>query len=312
MQSSGSHILITGGYGQVGKRITAELAPAYPGRVIVAGRDVRKAEALAAELGNGVRPERLDIQNPAVVEAALEGVNLVVNCIDLCEPHLLRATIGRGLACIDIAVGGTRFENKEQIRDISLKLNALECAMMNNPVRALLQRWIETPALIGPPGSLAGKRVLEVGCGRGAGIEILFTLGAAQVTGFDIDPKMVVLAHKRLEKYDERARVFVGDAEAIKLPGESFDAVVEYGILHHVPGWQKAIEEVARALKPGGTFYFEDILKGFVAAWPIRILFDHPQKTQFNGGEFRAGLEGGRPAGGEVAPVGGVGRYGAS
>lgn len=162
---------------------------------------------------------------------------------------------------------------------------------MNNQVRTLLQRWIETPALIGPPGSLAGKRVLEVGCGRGAGIGILLTLGAVQVTGFDIDPQMVALAHKRLAKYGEQARVFVGDAEAIDLPNESFDAVVEYGILHHVPGWQKAFEEIARVVKPGGTFYFEDILKGFVSAWPIRVLFDHPQKTQFNGGEFRAGLE---------------------
>ncbi|HEX7973120.1 MAG TPA: hypothetical protein VF498_01820 [Anaerolineales bacterium] len=49
---SGGHILITGGYGQVGKRITAELAPAYLGRAIVGGLDIRKAEALAAELGN--------------------------------------------------------------------------------------------------------------------------------------------------------------------------------------------------------------------------------------------------------------------
>lgn len=172
-----------------------------------------------------------------------------------------------------------------------MKLNALEFALMNNPVRAALQRRVETPLLIGPPGSLVGKRVLEVGCGRGVGMEILLALGAAQVTGFDLDPKMVALAQKRLEKYGERAQVFVGDAEAIELPGESFDAVVEYGILHHVPRWQKALEEIERVLKPGGTFSFEDILKGFVSAWPIRVLFDHPQETQFTGGEYHAGLE---------------------
>lgn len=172
-----------------------------------------------------------------------------------------------------------------------MKLNALEFTLMNNPVRAALQQRIETPMLIGPPGSLAGKRVLEVGCGRGVGMEILLSLGAAQVMGFDLDPKMVVLAQKRLAKYGQRAKAFVGDAEAIDHPSESFDAVVDFGILHHVPNWQRALTEIARVLKPGGRFYFEDLLKGFVYAWPMRILLDHPQETQFTGREFRAGLE---------------------
>jgi len=172
-----------------------------------------------------------------------------------------------------------------------MKLNALEFTLMNNPVRAAIQRRVETPVLIGPPGSLAGKHVLEVGCGRGIGMEILLALGSKQVTGFDLDQKMVALAQKRLVKYGERARVFTGDAEAVELPSESIDAVVEYGILHHVPGWQKALEEISRVLKLGGTFYFEDLLKGFVSAWPMRVLLDHPQETQFTGRQFRIGLE---------------------
>lgn len=172
-----------------------------------------------------------------------------------------------------------------------MKLNALEFTLMNNPVRAALQQRIETPMLIGPPGSLAGKRVLEVGCGRGVGMEILLSLGAAQVMGFDLDPKMVVLAQKRLAKSGQRAKAFVGDAESIDFPAESFHAVVEYGILHHVPGWLNALREIARVLKPDGIFFFEDLLKGFVSAWPMRVLLDHPQETQFSGREFRAGLE---------------------
>lgn len=38
-------------------------------------------------------------------------------------------------------------------------------------------------------------------------------------------------------------------------------------------------------------FYFEDLLKGFISAWPVRSLFDHPQSTQFDGREFRARVE---------------------
>ena len=172
-----------------------------------------------------------------------------------------------------------------------MKLNSLEFILMNNALRAVSQRQFETPRFIGPRGSLAGKRVLEIGCGRGVGVEILLSLGAEQVTGFDLDPKMIALAQKRLAKYGDRARVFVGDAEAIDAPDDSFDAVVDYGVIHHIPYWQQALKEIARVLKPGGTFYFEDLLKGLISTWPAPLFFDHPQANQFYGGEFRSELE---------------------
>jgi saccharopine dehydrogenase (NAD+, L-lysine forming) len=96
-------ILITGGYGTVGRRVAADLAPDYPDRVVVAGRSAEKAARLAAELGHGVRGRRVDVGDPDSVEAALGGVGVVMSCIDQPEPHLLRAAIGRGLAYTDIA-----------------------------------------------------------------------------------------------------------------------------------------------------------------------------------------------------------------
>jgi saccharopine dehydrogenase-like NADP-dependent oxidoreductase len=96
-------ILITGGYGTVGRRVAAELAPDYPGHVIVAGRSAQKAAQFAAELGHGVRGRRVDVSDPASVEAVLDGVSVVMSCIDQPEPHLLRAAIRRGLAYTDIA-----------------------------------------------------------------------------------------------------------------------------------------------------------------------------------------------------------------
>lgn len=171
-----------------------------------------------------------------------------------------------------------------------MRLNTLEFMLVNNPFRAASQRWIETPLLIGPRGSLNGGRVLEIGCGRGVGVEILLSLGAKYVTGFDLDPKMIALAQKRLERFENRARVFVGDVEAVDAPDASFDAVVDYGVIHHIPQWQKALREIARVLKPGGIFYFEDLLKGLISTWPAPLLFDHPQATQFYGHEFRAEL----------------------
>ena len=89
-------ILIVGGYGVVGRRIAANLAPDYPGRVVVAGRRLELAAQLAVNLGRGVRGRRLDITNAESIEAALEGVGVVVSCIDQPEPLLLRAVIHVG------------------------------------------------------------------------------------------------------------------------------------------------------------------------------------------------------------------------
>jgi saccharopine dehydrogenase-like NADP-dependent oxidoreductase len=78
----GTDILITGGYGAVGRRVAADLAPDDPVRVVVAGRSAEKAARLAAELGHGVRVRRVDVGDPDSVEGALGGVGVVVSCID--------------------------------------------------------------------------------------------------------------------------------------------------------------------------------------------------------------------------------------
>ena len=58
-----------------------------------------------------------------------------------------------------------------------MKLNSLEFALVHTALRAVSQRWIETPRLIGPRGSLTGKHVLEIGCGRGDGVLICDSCG---------------------------------------------------------------------------------------------------------------------------------------
>lgn len=55
----------------------------------------------------------------------------------------------------------------------TMKLNQIEKALMNNPVRSFVQRY-EAAALERLGGRTEGLRVLEIGCGRGVGTEILF------------------------------------------------------------------------------------------------------------------------------------------
>ncbi|CAN5795975.1 MAG: hypothetical protein H0T77_03080 [Pyrinomonadaceae bacterium] len=77
-----------------------------------------------------------------------------------------------------------------------MKLNRFEKALMNNPVRALVQRRHEAALMERFGGRVEGGRVLEIGCGRGVGTEIIFERFRAQeVQAFDLDP-----VHRRTRK----------------------------------------------------------------------------------------------------------------
>jgi saccharopine dehydrogenase (NAD+, L-lysine-forming) len=71
--SKGTDTLITGGSSTVGRRVAADLAPDYPGRVVVAGRSAEKAAQLAVALGKGTRGRQIDVGDPDSVEASLSG-----------------------------------------------------------------------------------------------------------------------------------------------------------------------------------------------------------------------------------------------
>ena len=100
--SNRSDILVVGGYGVVGRRIAAQLSLLFPGRVVIAGRDEKRAEALSRELGQGTCGRRIDVEDRATVGPALEGVGTVMMCVAQRELHLLRSSIANGVAYTDI------------------------------------------------------------------------------------------------------------------------------------------------------------------------------------------------------------------
>jgi ubiquinone/menaquinone biosynthesis C-methylase UbiE len=163
---------------------------------------------------------------------------------------------------------------------------------MNNPVRALVQRRFEARRLLAMGGRMAGGRALEVGCGRGVGAEIILDVfGAGRVDAFDLDPDMVERAKRRLERYGDRVRLWTGDAEKISAASASYDAVFDFGIVHHVPRWREALSEIHRVLRPGGTFYAEEVLRAFILHPLWRRVLEHPLEDRFDAGEFRRALE---------------------
>ena len=123
-----------------------------------------------------------------------------------------------------------------------MRLNAVETALMHNPVRALVQRYYELPLLLRLGGHVEGLRVLEIGCGRGVGTEILLSrFGVRHVSAFDLDPNFVGRAWSRLAAYRrDRVQLAVADATAIPAMDASFDAVFDFGVIHHVSAWRAA------------------------------------------------------------------------
>lgn len=171
-------------------------------------------------------------------------------------------------------------------------LNRVEKALMNNAARAMVQRRFEVPRLLAMGGPMHGGHALELGCGRGVGVEaILEDFCAARVDAFDLDPRMVALAEKRLASRGDSVRLWVGDAETIPSPVATYDAVFDFGIIHHVPSWRNVLREVRRVLRPGGRFYVEEVLARFILNPLTRRVLDHPLEDRFDHPGFLRALE---------------------
>ncbi|HUR50552.1 MAG TPA: class I SAM-dependent methyltransferase [Mycobacteriales bacterium] len=170
-------------------------------------------------------------------------------------------------------------------------MNWAEKALLNNPARRALHRHYEAPLLTRLGADVGGAHVLEVGCGEGAGAQTLLTrLGASRVTAIDLDPAQVKRAERRL-RGEDRAEVRLGDVTALPLADVSVDAVADFGIVHHVPDWRAAVTEIARVLKPGGQFVFEEVTRHALDRATYRFLFEHPAEARFSGREFIDELE---------------------
>ena len=82
--------------------------------------------------------------------------------------------------------------------------------------------------------------------------EKILARAGALVTGVDLTPASVELVRKRFALEGVPGQAQVADAEHLPFEDNSFDVVYSFGVLHHTPDTQKAIDEVHRVLKPGG------------------------------------------------------------
>jgi 2-polyprenyl-3-methyl-5-hydroxy-6-metoxy-1,4-benzoquinol methylase len=105
--------------------------------------------------------------------------------------------------------------------------------------------------------ALEGKRVLDVGCGDGSLVRLMAKKGA-QVLGVECSPRQLAKAHAAAKVASEE--IVEGVGQALPAADSSFDAVVFFNALHHVPRevMGQALQEAARVLKPGGLLYVSE------------------------------------------------------
>lgn len=102
-----------------------------------------------------------------------------------------------------------------------------------------------------PFDRLAGRRVLEIGCGMGLHSELMARAGA-HVTSIDLSPTSVEATSRRAALKNLSIDVRQMDAVKLEFDDETFDFVWSWGVIHHSSHTGRIIKEIHRVLKPGG------------------------------------------------------------
>jgi len=102
-------------------------------------------------------------------------------------------------------------------------------------------------AILGLTGQAA--RILDVGTGTGR-ISIPLLEAGADLVGCDLSVPML----RRLQAKAPAARILQADATRLPFPTSQFDAVLTVHVLHLIAGWQEALREFRRLLRPGGIY----------------------------------------------------------
>jgi SAM-dependent methyltransferase len=112
---------------------------------------------------------------------------------------------------------------------------------------------------VGTQVDVAGRTVLEVGCGRGGGASYVKRyLGPSSMVGMDLADSAVEFCRQRHRL--EGLRFVQGDAERIPFDDGQFDVVINVESSHCYPDVDAFFREVSRVLRPGGHFLYADVM----------------------------------------------------
>jgi ubiquinone/menaquinone biosynthesis C-methylase UbiE len=114
----------------------------------------------------------------------------------------------------------------------------------------LLNGYYARPAVLDLAGDVAGRRILDVGCGAGPLLAALRDRGAI-VTGVDPSAKMLELARQRLGAGAALHQAGLG-GDPMPFSDGAFDDAIACLVLHYLKDWKTPLTELRRVLAPGG------------------------------------------------------------
>jgi ubiquinone/menaquinone biosynthesis C-methylase UbiE len=114
---------------------------------------------------------------------------------------------------------------------------------------------------------IAGRDVLEIGCGRGGGASyVARAFEPRRVVAVDLSPRAIALCRQRFAR--PALSFQVGDAEQLPFGNASFDVVLNVESSHCYGRFDAFLREVRRVLRSGGQFLYADFRpRAEVAAW---------------------------------------------
>lgn len=168
-------------------------------------------------------------------------------------------------------------------------MNKTEYWLMNNPARSGMLRWEASKVRrMSPAQNL--EHALEIGCGQGQGTKnIIRQFNPKHIDAIDLDPKMIARAKRRVT--DSRVMFQVGDAANISFATDNtYDAIFDFGIIHHIPNWKDCLKELHRVLKPDGYLHIEDLsIESFTEPAIgrfLKLILDHPYNKMYKKTDF--------------------------
>jgi len=144
----------------------------------------------------------------------------------------------------------------------------------------IFREYFNNPLFLRFVGDVSGRSMLDAGCGEGRNTRILAMLGARMI-GVDVSGRMIEYARQREQETGLGIRYeHTSYSDLSCFADASFDRVVSFMALMDGPGYEGALAEIHRVLRPGGDLCFSILHPCFMTRGFGWILSDQGEKIK--------------------------------